>query len=262
MHTEFRGECIYTAEVDLHFAELTVLETLRFAAASRAPKNFLPGMSKEAYIEHITNVVLNIFNLSGVKDTPIGDATIRGISGGEKKRVSIAEAFMSFAPVQFWDNSTRGMDSATALHCIRNFRTFTQTSGAATTISLYQASQDILDCFDKVIVLYEGRQIFFGTWDDALQYFQNLGFERPSRLTTGDFLTALTNPQEARLLVSHERARSIPVTVEEFVEAWQQSAERQKLLQQIDEKRDEFTHKVKGLDMYRQARALEKHSRV
>src|SRR3989337_1334819 len=96
MHTEFRGECIYSAELDMHFPELTVLETLRFAAASRAPKNFLPGLSRRAYIEHVTNIVLNIFNLSAVKDTPIGDATIRGISGGEKKRVSIAEAFMSF----------------------------------------------------------------------------------------------------------------------------------------------------------------------
>ncbi|KAF2276916.1 uncharacterized protein EI97DRAFT_433130 [Westerdykella ornata] len=262
MHTEFRGECIYTAEVDVHFADLTVLETLQFAAACRAPKNLLPGMSKQEYIDYVTNVVLRIFNLSKARDTRIGDAMIRGVSGGEKKRVSIAEAFISFAPVQAWDNSTRGMDSATALDCIRNFRIFTQTNGAATIVSLYQASQDILDCFDKVTVLYEGRQIFFGTWQDAIRYFHNLGFERPSRLTTGDFLTALTNPQEARLLVSPDWTRPIPITVDEFVEAWQNSAERQKLLSQINDKRDEYLHRTNGLQCYREARALEKHPRV
>lgn len=262
MHTEFRGECIYTAEVDVHFADLTVLETLQFAAACRAPKNLLPGMSKEEYIDHVTNVVLNIFNLSKARDTPIGDAMIRGVSGGEKKRVSIAEAFMSFAPVQAWDNSTRGMDSATALDCIRNFRIFTQTNGAATIVSLYQASQDILDCFEKVTVLYDGRQIFFGTWQDALRYFKNLGFERPSRLTTGDFLTALTNPLEAKLLASPNHRLSVPLSADEFVEAWQNSPERQKLLSQINDKRDEYLHHTKGLQEYREARALEKHPRV
>jgi ABC-type multidrug transport system ATPase subunit len=262
MHREFRGECIYTAELDVHFAELTVSETLRFAAASRAPKHLLPGLSSHAYIDHLTNVVLNIFNLVKAKDTPIGDAMIRGVSGGEKKRVSIAEAFISFAPVQFWDNSTRGMDSATALDCIRNFKTFTQTSGAATTVSLYQASQDILDCFDRVTVLYEGRQIFFGTWADAFDYFQGLGFEKPSRLSIGDFLTALTNPQESRQFVPIERTRTVPVTADDFAEAWQQSIERQKMLQHISNLRDEFRDRTNGLESYRQARDLEKHQGV
>jgi hypothetical protein len=110
-------------------------------------------------------------------------------------------------------------------------------------------------------VLYEGRQIFFGTWDEALRYFKNLGFERPSRLTAGDFLTALTNPPEARLLMSQDRSRPCPITPEEFAEAWQESTERQKLIQQIDDKRAEF-NKLNGLELYREARALEKHSRV
>jgi ATP-binding cassette, subfamily G (WHITE), member 2, PDR len=261
MSGESSSECIYTAEQDVHFAELTVLETLQFAAASRAPKHVLPGMTRQDYINHITNVVLSLFNLQGSKHTCIGNDMIRGVSGGERKRVSIAEAFMTFAPVQFWDNSTRGMDSATALECIRTFQTFTRTSGAATTVSLYQASQDILDCFDKVTVLYEGRQIFFGTWTDALEYFQGLGFERPSRLTTGDFLTALTNPDEARLLVRQDRKGKVPVTAEDFASAWRASIERQKVLQQISHLRDQFVSS-NGLDTYRQARASEKHSGV
>jgi len=205
--------------------------------------------------------MLSIFRLHGARDTPIGNNLIRGVSGGERKRVSIAEAFMSLAPIQFWDNSTRGLDSATALDCIRNFQTFSHTSGATTTVSLYQASQDILDCFDKVTVLYEGRQIFFGTWSDALEYFHGLGYERPSRLTTGDYLTALTSPFEASQLVRPDHHGPRPVTSEEFASAWQQSKERQQLLQQVIRLQDEFRD-LQGLDQYRQARNLEKHSNV
>ncbi len=262
MRSEFRGECIYTAELDVHFAELTVLETLRFAAAMRAPRCLLPGMSLQNYVDHITAVMLSIFKLESAKNTPIGDAMIRGVSGGERKRVSIAEAFMSFAPIQFWDNSTRGLDSATALDCIRNFQTFTQSSGATTTVSLYQASQDILDCFDKVTVLYEGRQIFFGSWQSAEEYFYGLGFQRPSRLTTGDFLTALTNPAEARLLVRPGYDSRVPSSADEFAAAWQQSIERSQTFQYISRLRDEFTGGLDGLNEYRNARSLEKHSGV
>jgi ATP-binding cassette subfamily G (WHITE) protein 2 (PDR) len=262
MRAEFRGECIYTAELDVHFAELTVLETLRFAAGMRAPRCLLPRLSPQYYIEHITSVMLSIFKLEGVKNTPIGDAMIRGISGGERKRVSIAEAFMSFAPIQFWDNSTRGLDSATALDCIRNFQTFSRSSGAATTVSLYQASQDMLDCFDKVTVLYEGRQIFFGSWPSAEDYFYGLGFERPSRLTTGDFLTALTNPVEARQLIRPGYATRVPVTADDFGSAWQQSIERQKVLQHISRLRAQFISNYGGINEYRNARSLEKHPGV
>jgi ATP-binding cassette subfamily G (WHITE) protein 2 (PDR) len=126
MHTEFRGECIYTAEEDVHFPEVTVLETLQFAAASRAPRTLFPGMSTPEYVQHMTKVMLSIFRFQGARNTCIGNALIRGVSGGERKRVSIAESFMSLAPIQFWDNSTRGLDSATALDCIRNFETSTR----------------------------------------------------------------------------------------------------------------------------------------
>lgn len=91
MHRDFRGECIYQAEVDVHFPQLTVGQTLGFAAQARAPSNRLPGVSRELYAEHMRDVVMAVFRLTHTMNTKVGNDFIRGVSGGERKRVSIAE---------------------------------------------------------------------------------------------------------------------------------------------------------------------------
>lgn len=104
------------------------------------------------------------FGLTHAADTMVGNDFIRGISGGEKKRLSIAEAYANCpvslhqhqhahllhsaiggSPIQCWDNSTRGLDSATALECVRTLRTSAELSGTTAVVTLYQASQAIYD---------------------------------------------------------------------------------------------------------------------
>lgn len=111
MHTDFRGECIYQAEVDVHFPQLSVGQTLNFAAQARAPRNRIPGVSRELYAKHMTDVIMAVFGLSHTFNTKVGNDFIRGVSGGERKRVSIAEAALGGSPLQAWDNSTRGVCS-------------------------------------------------------------------------------------------------------------------------------------------------------
>lgn len=233
MFHEFRGQCTYTSESDTHFPELTVWETIRFAASARLPQNVYKSITRRENIEHVTGAVLRLFNLTSAKDTKIGNELIRGVSGGERRRVTIAESFVSFSPLQFWDNSTRGMDSATALQCVQNIELFIRLSGGTATMSMYQASQSILNLFKRVLVLFEGRQIFFGTWSEASIYFEALGFQRPRRCTTGDFLTALTNPVEARDFIIPGWASDVPVTSQEFEEAWKNSEQRRKVSESI-----------------------------
>ena len=109
MHNDFRGECMYQAEVDVHFPQLTVGQTLNFAAQARAPRNRIPGVTREQYAKHMTDVIMAVFGLSHTFDTPVGNDFVRGVSGGERKRVSIAEAALGASPLQAWDNSTRGV---------------------------------------------------------------------------------------------------------------------------------------------------------
>ena len=92
MHKDFRGECIYQAEVDVHFPQLTVGQTLEFAARARAPANRIPGVTRDAYAKHMRDVIMAVFGLSHTLNTKVGNDFIRGVSGGERKRVSIAEA--------------------------------------------------------------------------------------------------------------------------------------------------------------------------
>lgn len=143
MHTQFRGEAIYMAENDVHFPQLTVGETLLFAAKARAPReNTFPGVTRDMFAMHMRDVIMATFGIRHTINTPVGGVLIKGVSGGERKRVSIAEAVLSGSPLQCWDNSTRGLDSANALEFCKTIRLSTSLAGATAFISLYQGSQD------------------------------------------------------------------------------------------------------------------------
>lgn len=145
MHKDFRGECVYQAEVDVHFPQLTVGQTLAFAAEARAPSNRLPGVTRKQYAEHMRDVIMAVFGLSHTINTRVGNDFIRGVSGGERKRVSIAEAALGRSPLQCWDNSTRGLDSATALEFVKTLRISTSLAHSTAIVAIYQASQAIYD---------------------------------------------------------------------------------------------------------------------
>lgn len=141
--TSYKGEAIYTAEVDYHFPKLTVGETLYFAARARCPQKLADV--KHEYAEHLRDVVMAMLGISHTKNTRVGDDFIRGVSGGERKRVSIAEAILSYSPWQCWDNSTRGLDSANAVEFCRTLRLQSETFGSSVCVAIYQAPQEAYD---------------------------------------------------------------------------------------------------------------------
>lgn len=145
MHHDFRGDAIYTAEQDVHFPSLTVGDTLLFAARARAPRVVAGGVDREAWAEHMRDVAMAMFGIGHTLNTKVGNEFVRGVSGGERKRVSIAEATLSRAPLQCWDNSTRGLDSANALEFCRNLRVQAEYLGVTACVAIYQASQSTYD---------------------------------------------------------------------------------------------------------------------
>ncbi|KAK9463806.1 ABC-2 type transporter-domain-containing protein [Lipomyces oligophaga] len=232
MKSQFRGEVIYNAETDVHFPHLTVGQTLMFASLARTPQNRIANVSRQVFAQYMRDVVMAMLGLTHTINTKVGNDYVRGVSGGERKRVSIAEAMLGGAPLQCWDNSTRGLDSATALTFIRNLKLFARTTATTSLVSLYQASQDAYDEFDKVIVLYEGRQIFFGSAKIAKQFFVDMGFDCPARQTTGDFLTSLTNPSERIARPGFENR--VPRTPDEFAARFRESDIYRALIAEID----------------------------
>ncbi|KAM0664571.1 hypothetical protein ACQRIU_006429 [Beauveria bassiana] len=239
MMAEFKGETSYNQEVDKHFPHLTVGQTLEFAATVRTPQERIQGMSRKEYARYMVKVVMASFGLSHTYNTKVGDDFVRGVSGGERKRVSIAEMLLAGSPISAWDNSTRGLDSATAFKFVQSLRTVTQIGDAVCAVAIYQASQAIYDLFDKATVLYEGRQIYFGPAGQAKRYFEDMGWYCPPRQTTGDFLTSITNPGERQTRDGFEN--KVPRTPEDFEKAWLQSADRRALLAEIDAHDREFS---------------------
>ncbi|KAL9593462.1 MAG: hypothetical protein Q9219_007540, partial [cf. Caloplaca sp. 3 TL-2023] len=218
-----RREHTYLSESDVHFAHLTVAQTLDFAAQARSTcdSHSLP-----------TQRTAEALRLHQALGTKVGNTFVRGISGGQRKRTSIAEILVGDSRLRCWDNSTRGLDSANALRFVQTLRSSAREAGNVAIATLYQASEDMYNCFDKVSVLYEGREIYFGPTAAAKTYFINRGFVCPDRSTTADFLCSVTNPLER---VIHEGCESrVPRTAADFAAVWDCSAEREKLATEIE----------------------------
>lgn len=123
---------------DRHIATLTVAQTLGFALATKTPgpNGRLPGVSRKEFDKEVLNTLLRMLNMSHTKNTLVGDEFVRGVSGGERKRVSIAEMMATRARVQCWDNSTRGLDASTALDFAKSLRIMTDILGQTTFVTL------------------------------------------------------------------------------------------------------------------------------
>lgn len=145
--------------------------------------------------------------------------------------MSICEAALSGAPLQCWDNSTRGLDSANAVEFCKNLRMSADYLGTTSAVAIYQSPQSAYDLFDKVCVLYQGEQIFFGKATEAKRFFVEMGFECPEQQTTPDFLTSLTSPSERRARKGFEGR--VPTTPAEFAAAWKASPEYASLKESI-----------------------------
>jgi len=262
MNSQFRGEAIYTAEVDVHFPNLTVGQTLAFAAEARAPATLPEGLTRQQFAEHSRDVIMSIFGITHTKNTVVGNDFIRGVSGGERKRVTISEAALAGAPLQCWDNSTRGLDSANAIEFVKNLRMGAEFMGTTSVVAIYQAPQSAYDLFDKVCVLYEGEQIYFGPINDAKGYFTDMGFECPEQQTVPDFLTSLTSASERTPRAGMEH--QVPSTPVEFAARWKKSEQYQALQEQITAFEQEHPFNADKYEQFLSSRRAQqsKHARA
>ncbi|OBT81193.1 hypothetical protein VE02_10126 [Pseudogymnoascus sp. 03VT05] len=226
---QYRGEAVYNQEDDVHHPTLTVAQTLAFALDTKIPGKRPEGMSKGHFKERVIQTLLKMFNIEHTANTVVGSAFVRGISGGERKRVSIAEMMVTGATVCAWDNSTRGLDASTALDYAKSLRIMTNIYQATTFVSLYQASENIYKQFDKVLVIDSGRQAFFGPADQARGYFESLGFKEKPRQTTPDFLTGCTDEFEREYVDGYE-----PHTPDTLAQAFTDSSFSESLTTSMD----------------------------
>ncbi|OBR13033.1 ABC-2 type transporter [Colletotrichum higginsianum IMI 349063] len=235
MSKKFRGEIIYNPEDDLHYPTLTVQRTLNFALQTRTPgkESRLDGESRKDYIEEFMRVATKLFWIEHTLGTKVGNEYVRGVSGGERKRVSIAEAMITRASVQGWDNSSKGLDASTAVEYVRSIRAMTNMAETSTAVSLYQAGESLYDLVDKVLLIDSGKCLYYGRSEEAKQYFVDLGFDCPDRWTTADFLTSVTDKHERHIREGWEDR--IPRTPEAFDAAYRNSDAYQRNLRDVQD---------------------------
>lgn len=229
----YRGDVTYCAESELHFPTLTVGDTLGFASAMKTPSNRFEGMSRDKFSLYVRDLVMAIFGLSHTVNTKVGSDLVRGVSGGERKRVSIAELCITGSALQCWDNSTRGLDAATALEFIRTLRLQGEAFNTSSLVAVYQASEEMYQLFDKAIVLYDGYEIYAGPIGKARQFFYDMGWQPKPRQSTPDFLTSLSQASERIPREGYED--KVPLTGEQFYQRWIGSTIHKETCQEADE---------------------------
>ncbi|WWD20474.1 hypothetical protein CI109_104950 [Kwoniella shandongensis] len=237
----YKGSVIFNSEEDVHDANLLVGRTLDFAlrmstpaANARLPnENGGPAMRRKEYQDKSKRELMKMFGLEHAHDTKVGDQYVRGVSGGEKKRVSIAEVLTTKASVQMWDNATRGLDADTAFRFVKTLRTLTDIEHNTTVVSLYQAGNGIYNLFDKVTVIAEGQVIYYGPRAEAKGYFEDLGFVHPDGGNTADFLTAVTATNERKIRDGYQG--EIPTSASDFASIYAKSDIARRMREELDQ---------------------------
>ncbi|KAL8860181.1 MAG: hypothetical protein Q9178_003445 [Gyalolechia marmorata] len=232
---------IYLPEEDRHIAALSVSQTIRFALRMSLPLK----LRTEQLVEELVQVMGRIFGIEHALDTPVGGQFFPGVSGGERKRVSIAEVLAAGSSVQCFDNSTRGLDSSTALDFVKALRRLTDLGQKTTLATLYQAGENIYSRFDKVLLIDQGHQVFFGRTEEAKSYFEDLGFVPMPGETTAEFLTNITDPTQRRAKPGSE-AEHI-VTPQQLSAAFKQSAHFARLTQEINQSERQLTAETSSI---------------
>eukprot|EP00475_Leptophrys_vorax_P003406 TRINITY_DN12009_c0_g1_i1.p1 TRINITY_DN12009_c0_g1~~TRINITY_DN12009_c0_g1_i1.p1 ORF type:complete len:643 (+),score=189.13 TRINITY_DN12009_c0_g1_i1:173-1930(+) len=168
---------------DLLFKQQTVYETLRFSALLRLP-NDMTLKEKEERVED----VISQMGLRKCRDTPIGGELVRGVSGGERKRVSVAAELVRDVSVLLMDEPTSGLDSFMAFNVIQSVKRLAKELNVTVIATIHQPRSQIWNLFDKVMLLSEGKLMYFGAADQAVPHFERLGFPMPANYNPADHL--------------------------------------------------------------------------
>ncbi|EXA28511.1 ATPase [Fusarium oxysporum f. sp. pisi HDV247] len=199
----YRGQIVMNTEEEVFYPALTVGQTMDFASRLKVPFVLPNGTNSLDELRTQTrDFLLKSMGIEHTIDTKVGDAFVRGVSGGERKRVSIIETLATQGSVFCWDNSTRGLDASTQY--TKAIRAMTDVMGLASIVTLYQAGNGIYDLFDKVLVLDEGKEIYYGPLKEAKPFMESMGFICQHGANVADYLTGVTVPTERQIHPDHQ----------------------------------------------------------
>ncbi|GAB2293593.1 transcription factor [Dionaea muscipula] len=236
----------YISQNDVHMGELTVRETLAYSARfqgvgnryamlvelSRREKEanikpdpdidlFMKAAAAEGQQENVvTDYILKVLGLEICADTMVGDQMVRGISGGQKKRVTTGEMLVGPAKALFMDEISTGLDSSTTFQIVDALRQSVHILSGTAVIALLQPAPETYNLFDDVILLSDGLIVYQGPRENVLEFFESMGFKCPERKGVADFLQEVTSKKDQQ---QYWTKREVPyrfITSKEFAEAF------------------------------------------
>lgn len=204
--------CSYVCQDDdALLPSLTVRETLRFAAGLRLPA-FMSTTEKDARAEE----VLMKMGLKECADNLIGNELVKGISGGEKRRVTIAVQILTDPKVLLLDEPTSGLDAFTASSIMEVLRGLAA-EGRTLILTIHQARSDLFRHFGNVLLLARGgKPVYTGAATEMLRYFGQLGRECPRNTNPADFVMDLITVN----LQDQQREAETRNAVETLITSW------------------------------------------
>ncbi|CAN1134898.1 ABC transporter G family member 39, partial [Linum perenne] len=238
--------CAYISQHDLHHGELTVRETFDFSGRclgvgtryemlvelSRREKEagIKPDPEIDAFMKAtavsgqktslVTDYVLKILGLDICGDIIVGNEMQRGISGGQKKRVTTGEMLGGPAKVLLMDEISTGLDSSTTYQICKFMRQMVHIMEVTMIISLLQPAPEAFELFDDVILLSEGRIVYQGPREKVVDFFEFMGFKCPERKGVADFLQEVTSKKDQEQYWYKRNEPYRFVSVPDFVEGF------------------------------------------
>ncbi|TFK27959.1 ATP-dependent permease [Coprinopsis marcescibilis] len=186
-NAEFREVVGFVDQEDTLMGTLTVYETVLYSALLRLPRE----MSYEAK-KFRTLETLNELGILGIKDMPIGVSGRRSISGGEKRRVSIACELVTSPSILFLDEPTSGLDAYNAYNVVESLASLAQNYNRTVVFTIHQPRSNIVALFDQLLVLASGKVVYSGEFSKCQEYFDEIGQPCPPGFNIADYLIDLT----------------------------------------------------------------------
>ncbi|KAL8061438.1 hypothetical protein ABFX02_02G086500 [Erythranthe guttata] len=245
----------YISQYDLHIPEMTVRETLDFSSrcqgvGSRADimaevtrrekeAKIIPDPDIDTYMKAIsvegqkttlqTDYILKILGLDICSDTLFGDAMRRGISGGQKKRLTTGEMIVGPTKALFMDEISNGLDSSTTYQIICCLQQLAHITDATILVSLLQPAPETFDLFDEIILMGEGKIVFHGPQTEVVDFFKGCGFKCPERKGVADFLQEVISRKDQEQYWDEDREPYRYVSIDEFSKKFKESPHGKKM---------------------------------
>uniref|UniRef100_A0A7S4JUM9 ABC transporter domain-containing protein n=1 Tax=Odontella aurita TaxID=265563 RepID=A0A7S4JUM9_9STRA len=192
----------FVDQIDRHAPRLSVKETFNFTYQCKGgthgsplwegdPEKIKEEIARQDKEDFSLNFCMEGLGLSHVQDTFVGNTEVRGVSGGQRRRVTLGEMLMWVSPVLCGDEISTGLDAASTYDIMNTLCQMSKMQNFTRIISLLQPSPETFSLFDEVIIMSEGHVIYAGPILDAVPYFHGLGYDVPDHMDDADFLQAL-----------------------------------------------------------------------